>query len=80
MKAKPDPEANEMMEIEEQLLDEMRAEYRRRLQQRLQERVKAKECALPAAQGLKKNALSRCILKASLGTSVSKRSRAIALR
>lgn len=80
MKAKPDPEANEMMEIEEQLLAEMREEYRQRLQQRLQERVKAKERSLSAAQGLKKNACSRCILKASLGTSASKRSRAIAPR
>jgi hypothetical protein len=80
MDAKPDSEANEMMEMEEQLLDEMREEYRQRLQQRLQERIKVKERSLAAAQGLKKNALSRCISKASSGTSASKRSRGIAPR
>jgi hypothetical protein len=60
MDEKTEGEANEMMEIEEQVHDEMREEYRKRLERRLQERLEAKERTLPEAQRLKKNASSRC--------------------
>jgi hypothetical protein len=47
--------ANEMMEIEDQVLEEMREEYRRRLERRLQEKLAEKEKAMPEVQRLKKN-------------------------
>jgi hypothetical protein len=53
--------ANEMMEIEDQLLEEMREEYRRRLEKRLQEKLEAKERDAPEVRRLKKNGPSGCI-------------------
>jgi hypothetical protein len=48
--------ANEMMEIEDQVLEEMREDYRRRLAKRLQEKLKEKEKDMPEVQRLKKKA------------------------
>jgi len=53
--------ANEMMEIEDQVLEEMREEYRRRLERRLQEKLRAKEESMPEVLRLKKNGPSGCV-------------------
>jgi|LFRM01.2.fsa_nt_gb hypothetical protein len=52
--------ANEMMEIEDQVLEEMREDYRRRLAKRLQEKLKEKEKDMPEVQRLKKKGPSGC--------------------
>lgn len=55
MKHKDDPgEINELAEIEETLLEEMRVEYRKRLQQRIQKRADAHGSVGPDGLPLKK--------------------------
>ena len=60
MAKKDDGSANEMMEIEEQVIEEMREEFRRRLESRLQKRLEAKQRDMPEVRGLKKKGRSGC--------------------
>jgi hypothetical protein len=55
--------ANELMETEDQVQEEMREAFRRRLASRLQERLEAKEQGLSEVHGLKKKGRSGCTCK-----------------
>lgn len=58
MTEKDEQWANELMEEEDKLHEEMQAEFRKRLQKRLQEKLEAKEQAMPEVRGLKKKGRS----------------------
>lgn len=58
MTEKDEPWANELMEEEDKLHEEMQAEFRKRLQRRLQEKLEAKEQAMPEVRSLKKKGRS----------------------
>ncbi|MEI8354301.1 MAG: hypothetical protein WCG22_07340 [Lentisphaerota bacterium] len=53
--------ANELMETEDQLHEEMREEYCQRLKRRLQERLETKERNMPEVRSLKKKGPPTCI-------------------
>lgn len=53
-------EANEMMETEDQVLEDMRVEFRSRLERRLQKRLVVKQRDMPEVRNLKKKGRSRC--------------------
>lgn len=50
---------NELMEEEDSLIEEMKAEFQVRLQERVQKRIQAREAAMPEVRRLKKNSPSR---------------------
>jgi hypothetical protein len=52
--------ANEMMETEDQVIEEMREEFRKRLARRLQERLDTKERGMVEVRSLKKKDRSSC--------------------
>lgn len=52
--------ANELMEEEDQLVEEMRVEFRKRFERRLQKRLEEKERGLPEARNLKKKDRLTC--------------------
>jgi hypothetical protein len=60
MAKKDDGEANEMMETEDQVLEDMRVEFRSRLERRLQKRLVAKQRDMPEVRSLKKKGRSGC--------------------
>lgn len=58
MVKKDDKWANELMEEEDQLHEEMQEEFRKRLQARLQKKLDAREKKMPELGGLKKKGRS----------------------
>lgn len=67
MNGKNDRWANEMMETEDQVVNEMQEEFRKRLQNRLQEKVGARERAVAEACRLKKKRSVALHLKSTFG-------------
>jgi hypothetical protein len=58
MNKKDEKWANELMEEEDQLHEEMQVEFRKRLQTRLQKKLDAKEQNMPELRSLKKKGRS----------------------
>jgi len=50
---------NELMEEEDALIEEMKAEFQIRLQARIQKKIQAREAEMPEVKRLKKNGRSR---------------------
>jgi hypothetical protein len=67
MKQDPSQKTPELMEAEDQLLAEMRADYRARLEGRLQKAVAAKEARLPEARALTRRRRVEINLISTLG-------------
>lgn len=60
MNEENDKWANELMEEEDSLHEEMQEEFRKRLQDRLQRKLEAKEKDMPELDSLKKKDRSHC--------------------
>jgi len=63
----PSDFANELMDEEDALLEEMKVEFRQRLEERVQKKIHARESAMPEVRRLKKNGGSAALCEPPSG-------------